>query len=181
MRRDAGSVVTFSKFTFVCFLFLLFIAQLLFPCDLLVNNLKQVRNQRNMQFTTLYCGSYIFNSWGVFSCWVELCHATRLDKKYNQLFSLNLSDSPQWKTSHYPIFIPLLLSFCNFMQLFCSLGQFLTMSSKRLLGMLMNQKTLSFLHLLYFAKPRLKNVQTNPTLVTVAICYIIIQAFALGG
>ncbi len=46
------------------------------------------------------------------------------------------------------------------------------------MGMLVHQ-TLSLLYLLYFAKPRLNNVPTNPTLATVAICYIIIQAFAL--
>lgn len=115
------------KTHFCMFSFLLFISQLLFPSDLLVNNLKEVSNQRNMQFTTLYCGSYIFNSWGVFSRWVGLCHATRLDKKYNQLcffFSLNLSDSPQWKTSHsalfsVPFFFPSVIS-CNFFVLLAS-------------------------------------------------------------
>jgi len=49
MMRDTGSICTFSKLTFS---FIYFTAA--FSYALLVNILKEVSNQRNMQFTAWY-------------------------------------------------------------------------------------------------------------------------------
>lgn len=77
-----------------------------FLLDPVVNNLKEVGNHRNMQFTTLYPSSYIFISWGLFSSQLDCVtpHSMAGNGIFFSFFFL------QWSISHTDIFFLYLFS-----------------------------------------------------------------------